>query len=164
MHLDFDQSAAFAILAASTFHIETEPAGIVSAHTRRRQLAKKFTNRSERAGVGDRIRARRSSDRALIDHDGFVDMLHAKERSERSRFFFRVVEMTKQRPAQNIIDQRRFSAARNARDAGQADRAERKRDDRFQIIFRGALTVSQPTFRARPLPREGAMAGRVALG
>ena len=153
MHLDFDQPAAFAIFAASAFDIETEPPGIVSADARRRQLREKFANGSERAGVGDRIRARRSSDRALIDHDRLVEMVEAAERAKRSRFFFRVVKMTKERAPQNVIDQRRFAAAGNAGHAGQA--AERKRGGRssFRLFSAAPTIVSQPSVRPRGFAR-----------
>src|SRR5205809_5594435 len=40
MHLDLDQAAAFTVLAATAFDVETKTAGIVSAHAGRRKLAK----------------------------------------------------------------------------------------------------------------------------
>ena len=95
MHLDFDQAAAFAIFAAPAFDIEAETPRIVTAHARRRQLREQFADRRKRAGVGDRIRARRSADRALVDHDRLVDLFDSAQRAIRARFLFRVVKARK---------------------------------------------------------------------
>ena len=55
VHFDLDQSASLAIFAASTFDVETEPAGVVATHPRRGKLGKEFPNRSKRPGVSDGI-------------------------------------------------------------------------------------------------------------
>ena len=77
MHLDLDQPAALAILATAAFDIETESPRVVAAYSRRRKLAEQFADRRERAGVGDWIRARRAADRALVDHDRFVELIES---------------------------------------------------------------------------------------
>src|SRR2546423_15130187 len=105
MHLDLDQPAALAVLAAAAFDVETEPAGIVAAHPRRGKLTEQLADRRERAGVGDWIRARRASDRALVDHDRFIELIEPAQSLVNSRFVFRVVEMAKERAAQNVVHQ-----------------------------------------------------------
>ena len=127
MHLDLDQAAAFAIFAAAAFDVETEPPGVVTAHPRRGQLREQFANRRERAGVSDRIRARRAADRALVDHDRLVDLLEAAQRPMRARFVFRVIKMPEERAPQNVVDQRGFAAAGNAGHAGETAERERRR-------------------------------------
>ena len=154
MHLDFDQPAAFAIFAAAAFHIETEPARVVTAHPRRRQLAEQIADRREGAGVGDRIGARRPADGALVDHDRLVELFETAHRPIRSRLVFRIVKMPEKRAPQNIIDQSRFPAAGNAGHTGET--AERKRDvDILQIVFRRAdhrqpaVSSDWPTLRGQ---------------
>ena len=105
MHLDFDESAAFAIFAAPAFHIETEAPRIVSAHAGRGKLTEELADRRERAGVRDRVRARRAADRALVDHDRFIQLIEPAERAMRPWFVLRIVEMPEERAAQNVIDQ-----------------------------------------------------------
>src|SRR5262249_12209639 len=87
VHLDLDQAAAFAILAAAAFHIETESSRVVTAHSRRRQLREQITDRPERAGVSYRIRSRRPADRALIDHDCLVDLFDTAQHLISAWFF-----------------------------------------------------------------------------
>ena len=137
MHLDLDQAAAFAVLAPAALDVEAESAGIVTAHTGGRQLRKKLANRCECAGVSNRIRARRPADRALVDHDRLIYLLQSAERFEAPRLLLRIVKLAKQRAAQNIVDQRRFSAAGNTGDAGET--AERQSDcDVLQVVLGGA--------------------------
>src|ERR1700730_4333342 len=111
MHLDLDQTTALAIFAAAAFDIEAKPAGIVTAHTRGGKLGKQFANRRERSSVSNRIRTRRATDRALIDHDRLVDLIEPAQRAIFSRFFFRVIKITEERTPQNVVDQSGFAAA-----------------------------------------------------
>ena len=142
MHLDFDQSAALAILAAAAFHVETKPAGVVTAHPRSRQLRKQFADRGKSSGVGDRVRARGAADRALIDYDRFVDLLDSAQRGVRARFFFRIVKTAEQRAPHNVIDQARFAAAGHTGHA--CEESKRECDlDVFQIVF-GSAFNDQP--------------------
>src|SRR4029078_1367003 len=113
MHLDFDQAAALAILATTAFDIETEPTCVVTADPRCGQLREEFAYRSESAGVCHRIRPRRPANRALVDHNYFVDLFQSANRLVSTRFIFGVVEMPEKSAPQNIVHQRRFAAAGN---------------------------------------------------
>ena len=93
MHLDFDKAATFAIFASAAFDIETETAGIISAHTRRRQLRKELADRRECACISDRVRARCAPDGALVDDDGFVNLFDPTQVAESSRSFLGIVEL-----------------------------------------------------------------------
>src|SRR5207247_4218521 len=111
VHLDFNQSAAFAIFAAAAFDIETEPPRVITAHPRCWQVTEQFADLCERAGVGHWIRTRRSANRALVDDDCFIDLFHSANRSISARFFPRIVKMPKQSAPQNVIQQGGFTAA-----------------------------------------------------
>ena len=126
MHLDLDQPAALAIFAASALDVETESSDVVTAHSRRWQLREQLPNRTKRAGISHRVRARRPADRALIDHDRLVDLFHPAQRLKRARLFFRIIKTPEQRAPQNVVDQRRFAAPGNSGHAGKA--AERQCD------------------------------------
>ena len=119
MHLDLDQAIALAIFAAAAFDVETETPGVIAANARRWQLREKLANRRESSGVGDRIGARRAADRALVDDDGFVDLVEPAQLAVFARFLFRVVEMAEERAAQNIVDKGRLSTSGNTSDAGE---------------------------------------------
>ena len=99
MHLDFDETAALAIFAATAFDIETETAGIVATYTGGRQLSKEFADRRECPRVSDRIRAWRAPNGALVDHDRLINLFDATQAAERSRFFLGIVEMAEQCPS-----------------------------------------------------------------
>ncbi len=74
MHFDFDQAVAFAGLAASAFHVETEAARLVGAHARFRKSGEKIADERKNAGVGDGIGAGRPADGLLINHDHPFDV------------------------------------------------------------------------------------------
>src|ERR1700693_4944960 len=128
MHLDLDQAAALAILAAAAFDVEAKPAGTVTAYPGGRQLREQFANWAKRPGVGDWIGARRSANSALIDHDCLVDLFGAAQRPISAWFLFRIVKTTEQCAPQNIVDQRGFSASRNTGHAGETTERERGLD------------------------------------
>ena len=52
MHLDLAYTVALTALAASTFHIEGEPAGLVAPQLGFRQGCEKVSDKSECAGIG----------------------------------------------------------------------------------------------------------------
>src|SRR5215475_14011426 len=55
MHLDLDQSAAFAIFAATAFDVKTETSGIIAAHSGGGKLREQLSDGSERAAISDWI-------------------------------------------------------------------------------------------------------------
>src|SRR6516162_381835 len=77
LHLDRYGTIALAGLTASPGNIEGEVSGGVAALLAFRLRCKQFTNRIECLDVRHRIRARRASDRRLIDQYDFVDPVGA---------------------------------------------------------------------------------------
>src|SRR2546430_12008200 len=144
MHLDFDQAAALAILAPATFDVETEPAGTVTAHPRSRQLREQFANRTEGARVGHWIRTGRPPNRALIDHDRLIDLFGPAQRAICARSLFRIVKTPEERAPQNVVHQRRLTAARNTGHTRETTKRESDIDV-LQIIF-GRAFHNQPAF------------------
>ena len=79
VHFDPDQAIALAFLAAAAFDVETEPAGVVTANSRRRELREQIANVVEHAGIGRRIAPRRAANRRLVYHDDLVQILDAPD-------------------------------------------------------------------------------------
>src|SRR5882724_3633855 len=111
VHFDFDQPAALAVFAATTFDIEAETPRVIPTDARGRKLCEQFANRCERTTVSDWIRSRRTPNRTLINHNSLVDLIDPAQTTKRPRLFLRIVEMTEQCSAQNIVHQSRFAAA-----------------------------------------------------
>src|SRR4029453_6267773 len=70
MHLDLNQSAAFAILAATAFDVKTETSGIIATHSGGGKLREQLPNGGERAAVSDRISSRGAPNRTLVNDEG----------------------------------------------------------------------------------------------
>ncbi len=67
LHLDLFKSFAAAGLAASAFHVEGERRRRIAAQARKIGAGKETPDAVERFHIGGGIRARRGSDRRLID-------------------------------------------------------------------------------------------------
>ena len=122
------EPVALAGFAAAALHVEAEAAGLVAALARFRQHGVEIADGREEAGVGGGIRARRAADGGLIDLDHFIDVLEAFDGIVRAGLVVRPVDLVGQRAIEDVVDQRRFAAARNAGDHGEA--AQRKIDSR----------------------------------
>src|SRR5208337_5337992 len=72
--LDLDEAVAFARLAAPAFDVKREAPGLVAPHLRLFCPGKDRPDLVEDLGVGRRVRAWRTADRALVDHDHLVDL------------------------------------------------------------------------------------------
>src|SRR6266480_639159 len=105
MHFDFNQPAALAVFAATAFDIEAETPRVIPTDARGRKLREQFANRCECSAVSDWIGSGRAPNRTLINHNSFVDLVDPPQTTKRSRFFLRIVEMTEQCSAQNIVYQ-----------------------------------------------------------
>src|SRR4029453_1972496 len=79
VHLDLDLAVARAVLAAAAPYVEREPAGLVAADASLRHLAEQLADVVEHPRVRRRVRARRASDRRLVDVDHLVDLLPPNE-------------------------------------------------------------------------------------
>lgn len=104
VHLYDLDSGSLACLAAATGHIEGEPAGLESPHLGVRSVGEQVADVVEHARECGRIRSRRTSDRALVDLDELVDVLHALDRVVGKRAEFRPVELVLQNRHQGFVD------------------------------------------------------------
>ncbi len=124
MHFYLDHAVALAGFAAPALHVEGEAPGSVAPRACFRYASKQFANGREEAGVGGRVRARRPSNRALINVHDLVQVLEAVERVVWCHFqCCSAVQGCGGDREKRVVDQRRLTRTRNARDAGkQADR------------------------------------------
>ena len=165
VHLDAALAFALAGLAAAALHVEGEAAGLVAALARLGQHGEEVAHGGEDAGVGRGVRTRGAADGGLIDLDDLVELVDAAHRSVLAGFFARAVEVLGERAVEDVVDQRRFSAAADAGD----DRhdAEREVDgDVLQIVGVGVLD-GEPLAGERARIRAGDdldLAGEVLAG
>ena len=116
VHLDLHEPVALTRLAASALHVEREAPRPVAADLRFRQLGEQLADRREQPRVRRRIRARRATDRALVDVDDLVDVLEPRDAIVRAGNHARAIEMPRERVVQDVLDQRRLARARHAGD------------------------------------------------
>src|SRR5690242_16214191 len=117
MHLYLDDAVALAGLAAATLHVKREAAGLVAARLGLGEAGEPFADRREGARVRRGIGARRAPDRRLIDVDDLVEVLEAFDAVVWGRGLARAVEPPRHRLVERVDEERRFPAARYARDA-----------------------------------------------
>ena len=103
VHFDFNQPAALAVFAATAFDIEAETPRIIPTDARGRKLCEQFANRCECSAISDWIRSRRAPNRTLVNHNGLVNLIDPVQTTKRPRLFLRIVKMTEQCSAQNIV-------------------------------------------------------------
>src|SRR5579862_5976330 len=133
IHLDAALAVALAGFAAPAFHVEAEAAGFVAAFARFGQHRIEFSNRSEYTRIGGGIRAGCAADGRLIDLHHFINVFDALNFAVRAGLLHRAIESRGQGAVEDVIDERRFPRARNARDDG--EKAERQSDvDVFEVV------------------------------
>ena len=136
IHLQLRRSVPFAGLAAAAADVEAEPARLVSTRFRLGQLGMEPADLVEDLDVGGRVRARRPSDRRLIDGDHPVEVFQAVDPPMHARVADAAVEVAAQGLDQYVADQRAFARAGDARDAD--ERAERDFDvDPLEVVVGG---------------------------
>ena len=122
-----------AALAAAPFDVEAEITCRVVAGLRLDRPRDDGANIVERLHIGDRIGARRTTDRALVDENDVVELAVAEDVVERRgtrRFEF---HPSAQRRIERVFDERAFAGTADAGD--DAERAERELDrDVLQIV------------------------------
>ena len=162
VHLDFDDAVALALLAAPALDVEREPARLVAARLSFRQSSEPIADRREGAGVGGRVRARRTADRALVDVDDLVEELEAIDAVMLGGLLATAVQAARERLVESFDDQCRLTAAGDAGDAGH--HTQRNRDvEFFQVVAtratNGQLLIllrltTHPRHRNRPAAGE----------
>ena len=109
LHLNLEDAVASTRLTASPLHIEAEPPRLVAAHARLAHLTEQLADRIEHARVGRGIRARRASDRLLVDVDDLVDVLKPLDLLVLAGLSLRAVEARGDTAIEDLVDERRFT-------------------------------------------------------
>ena len=123
MHLDLDHAVALAGFAAPTFDVERESARAIAARLGVGEVGEPLADRCEGARVRRGVRARRASDRRLVDVDHLVEMLEALDSLMGARRFACAVEFARGRLENGVDQEGRLAAAGDASDAREhADR------------------------------------------
>src|SRR5271155_4885535 len=119
LHLDGDGAITFADIAASAGDVEGEVSGGVTAALGFGLRGEELADGVEGLDVGDRVRARGSSDGVLVDEDDVVQALDAFEvLVEIGRVgAFAFAELVCDSAVEDVVDERGFARARNTGDA-----------------------------------------------
>ena len=80
VHLDLEGAVTGAGLAASALHVEGEPTLLVAADLGLLGFGEELADLVEDARIRRRVRARRATDRLLVDRDHLVDVRHPGDR------------------------------------------------------------------------------------
>src|ERR1700722_3765219 len=109
MHLNPYDAVALTRLAASTLDVERKTPRSIPTHPRFRQLREQFPDRRKKPCVSRRIGSRCTPDRALVNVNHLIQMLHAFHALVRSRPLAAAVELLRQRAMKRVEHQRRFA-------------------------------------------------------
>ena len=126
VHFEPSRAVSFASFAATAADVEAEPARLVAASLRLRQLGVEIANVVEDLDVRRWIGARRAADRRLIDGDQLVEMLDPFDLAVRAGFAKSAVEIASQGFDQYVAHQRAFARAGNP---GHADKRPERNFD-----------------------------------
>ena len=134
VHFNLDHAVALARFAAAAAHVKAETSWRIAAGARFRHTGKQFTYGREDAGIGCRVRARGTANRALVNVDNFIEMLQTLDVAVRRRLGQRrAVQRRLRNREQRIVDQRRFTGTGHAGDAGKQANRQRQ-GDVFQVV------------------------------
>ena len=175
--LDHDEAFALARFAASLRDVEREAAGVVAAPARLGGRGEELADGVEEAGVGGEVRARRASDRLLVDDHQPVEPLHSRDDAAAGGRGRRILDRQllgfvgggRRAQAfggqldQRLADKARLARARNAGD-GRED-AEREADvEAAQVVARDAVQFEPAARGPRRPGRDALLAEEVAPG
>jgi hypothetical protein len=93
MHFDLDSSVACAILASTTLDVKRESALLIAASLGLLSLRKQFSNFIEDSCVRGWVRARRATNRLLINGDNFVYEIDPRDGGVVSNLHLRSIEV-----------------------------------------------------------------------
>ena len=114
VHLDLDGAIALACLAAPTLDIEGEAAGLVAANLGLLGFGKKVTDLVKDARIGCWVGTRGAANRALVNLDQLIQVLHALDALGPAGDLAGAVELIGQSLSQNLIDHGGFTRTGNA--------------------------------------------------
>ena len=136
VHVDDFHASAFARIATSALHVETETALAVPANFAFFHAREKVAHVVPNLGVRRRIASRRAANRRLVDFNHLVDILEAFQVVELSDRIFGIVEHASQFATQNLVNQSALAGARNTRHHGQSAIERNFHIDVLEVIFR----------------------------
>ena len=146
-----DVAVALAVGAASAVDVEAEVAGRVVVRAGLDRVGKHGADLVEGLEVGDRIAARRSADRALVDQNHVVDLPVAQEIVQRQRLGGVLAHAAAEGRVERVLDQRALARAADAGD--QAEHAQRELDgDVLEVVAARAGQSDPAVVGRRRLP------------
>ena len=162
LHLYLGETVALASLATPALDIEAEAPGLVAACSGLRHARIDLADRTEEAGVGRRVAARRPADGCLVDDDDAIDMFDARQSLITARLILGPVQRTRESLVQAVVDERRLPRARDTRDAREHMQGNIC-VDMLEVVLRGARKHQMlPVGRApRHRQRHGQLARQV---
>ena len=134
VHFNLFNAVALARFASAALDIEGKTSAGVSARLGVPCLRKQVPDICEKSRIRCRIGARGASDRALVNGNHFVEMLHSFNPVMRAGVSRRVVQCRGKRRIKNPVDQGGFSGAGNTRHADKAAKREGNVDS-LQIVL-----------------------------
>ena len=149
VHLDAALAVAPAGFAAAAGSVEAEAVGVVAAHLGVGQAREQLADPVERAGVGRRVAGRRAADGRLVDVDDLVQVPDAVDLIVLADAEAGTVQLARQRPPQDVVDQRALAGTGNAGHAGEPPERNRHGDVLEVVLTRAADDEPGQTFRPR---------------
>src|SRR5262249_18293657 len=137
IHLDLDDAFAVAGFAAAALDVEGEAAGLVAAGFGLGHRGEELADGGEETGVGGRVGARGAADRALVDVDDFVEVVHALDRVVGIGFLAGVVDLHGEAAVEGVGDEGALAGTGDAGDGDEGAEREGHRDV-FQVVAGGA--------------------------
>ena len=102
VHLDPPQAVPLARFAPAPFHIEAEPAGLVSADPGLGQQGKKIADVAEEPGIRGRIGTRCAADGRLVYFDDLVHMFYSQDGVVFPGIRQCAVKLARERPVKDV--------------------------------------------------------------
>ena len=152
VHLDGHDAVALAPFAPATLDVEREAPRLETALLSLGHHREQVADEREQAGVGGGVRARRSSDRRLVDLDDLVDQRDPLDAVVRAGLVGRAVDGPRERAVEDVVDECRLARAADAGDRGEHAQRKPHVDVLEVVLARPAdddLATGRPARRGR---------------
>src|SRR5262249_10528155 len=128
------EAVALTLLAAAAGHVERKRASRQAERLRPRQPGEDLADLVEGLHVGDGVRARRATDRLLVDEPDAFQILETDQQIVLAGWREIGLEGPGPRPVERVVDERRLARAGHAAD--DRERAERQpQGDVLQVVL-----------------------------
>ena len=165
MHFDLDDAVPLAGFTAPALDVEAEASGLVTARFCLGQFGEPVADGTEGAGIGGGVGSRRPSDGRLVDIDDFIQRVQAVDFVEGGCVRAGAHQRARQRFVERLDNQRRFAAARHARNGDKG--AKRQIECHiFQVVAGGTVQDQMLAAAVSSLGGDidAAVAGQVMAG